>query len=82
MAGHVGPFWSSTLSDSTAAAPCSGCDGQSLAICDFELRFPNPKPILSAERWRVGVVNTKIAGGGDCAVLIAKCTGLYGVWWS
>ena len=25
-----------------------GCDGKSLAICDFELRFLSPKPLLSA----------------------------------
>ena len=25
-----------------------GCDGKSLAICDFELRFPGTQPILAA----------------------------------
>ena len=25
-----------------------GCDERSLAMCDFELRFQNPKPVLSA----------------------------------
>ena len=33
---------------SDVALRFKGCDGKSLAICDFGLRFLSPKPLLSA----------------------------------
>ena len=47
-----------------------GCNGKSLAICDFKLRFLSPKPFLSAVIWRFGSVNVEIARDCDCATLV------------
>ena len=37
----------------------SVCDGKSLTICDFEWRFPSPKPFFLREFWRFGSGDAK-----------------------
>ena len=48
-----------------------GCDGKSLAICDFGVRFPSPNPLLSAGFLAIWVrQRAEIASDRDCAILV------------
>ena len=47
-----------------------GCDGKSLAICNFGLQFLIPTPLFLRDFWRFGSVNAESASHCDWVILV------------